>query len=71
MLPLTVRSPKLGRLMEQHGYFVIHAPRQTGKTTVVALAQELTTNRLQSPPFRIIPQTIYDSSPSRAQTIQL
>ncbi|MCK9928248.1 hypothetical protein MXD62_13885 [Frankia sp. Mgl5] len=29
--------------MAQHGYFVVHAPRQTGKTTTLrALARELT-----------------------------
>jgi hypothetical protein len=31
------------RLVEQQGYFVIHAPRQTGKTTaMLALGEELT-----------------------------
>jgi len=31
------------RLIEREGYFVIHAPRQTGKTTaMLTLAQELT-----------------------------
>lgn len=43
MLPATVRLPSLGRLIEQESYFVIHAPRQTGKTTaMLALARELT-----------------------------
>ncbi|NET39763.1 MAG: ATP-binding protein [Cyanothece sp. SIO1E1] len=43
MLPPTMRFPGLERLIEQRGYFVIHAPRQTGKTTaMLALAQELT-----------------------------
>jgi type II secretory pathway predicted ATPase ExeA len=33
----------LSRLIEQRNYFVIHAPRQTGKTTaMLALAQQLT-----------------------------
>ncbi|MGF1535168.1 MAG: ATP-binding protein [Elainellaceae cyanobacterium] len=37
------RLPELIRLVEQRGYFVIHAPRQTGKTTaMLALAQQLT-----------------------------
>lgn len=37
------RLPKVLDLIEQQGYFVIHAPRQTGKTTVMmALAQQLT-----------------------------
>ncbi|NET62289.1 MAG: AAA family ATPase, partial [Symploca sp. SIO2E6] len=38
-----VRLPELTQLIEQRGYFVIHAPRQTGKTTaMLALAQQLT-----------------------------
>ena len=42
-LPTTERLPQLNRLIEQRNYFVIHAPRQTGKTTaMLTLAQELT-----------------------------
>ena len=43
MLPPLERLPNLERLVAQQGYFVIHAPRQTGKTTaMLALAQQLT-----------------------------
>ncbi len=43
MLPPTVRLPGVQPLIDQQSYFVLHAPRQTGKTTVMlALAQELT-----------------------------
>lgn len=43
MLAPTSRLPDLGELIEQESYFVIHAPRQTGKTTaMLALAKELT-----------------------------
>ncbi|MDW8199586.1 MAG: AAA-like domain-containing protein, partial [Cyanobacteriota bacterium SKYGB_h_bin112] len=43
MLPPTGRLPQLERLIAQETYFVIHAPRQTGKTTaMLALAQQLT-----------------------------
>ena len=43
MLPPLARLPTLTRLIEQQGYFVIHAPRQVGKTTaMLALAQQLT-----------------------------
>ena len=43
MLPPLKRLPNLTRLIEQQGYFVIHAPRQVGKTTaMLALAQQLT-----------------------------
>lgn len=38
----TVRLPGLERLIAQRSYFVIHAPRQVGKTTaVLALAKQL------------------------------
>ena len=39
----TIRLPDLSLLIEQESYFVLHAPRQTGKTTaMLALAQQLT-----------------------------
>jgi type II secretory pathway predicted ATPase ExeA len=39
----TSRLPDLSMLIEQESYFVLHAPRQTGKTTaMLALAQQLT-----------------------------
>jgi type II secretory pathway predicted ATPase ExeA len=43
MLSPTTRLPNLVPLVEQQHYFVIHAPRQTGKTTaMLALAKQLT-----------------------------
>ncbi len=45
MLPATQRLEpfNIPRLLRQKGYFVVHAPRQTGKTTaMLALARELT-----------------------------
>src|SRR5690606_40888785 len=37
------RLPGVRRLIEQEQYFVLHAPRQVGKTTaLLSLAQELT-----------------------------
>ncbi len=43
MLPPAVRLPQAQRLIDQQGYFVIHAPRQTGKTTAMLnLGRELT-----------------------------
>lgn len=37
------RLPQLQRIIDQQGYFVLHAPRQTGKTTaMISLAQSLT-----------------------------
>ena len=43
MLSATDRLPEIKQLIAQENYFVIHAPRQTGKTTaMLALAQELT-----------------------------
>ncbi len=42
MLPALDRLPEIRRLVDQEMYFVIHAPRQTGKTTAVkALAREI------------------------------
>jgi hypothetical protein len=43
MLPPAERVPGALSVIEQQGYFVLHAPRQTGKTTsMLTLAQELT-----------------------------
>ena len=43
MLSATDRLPQLKYLIDQENYFVIHAPRQIGKTTaMISLAQELT-----------------------------
>lgn len=43
MLPPELRLPAVRQLAEQGFYFVVHAPRQSGKTTLVrALAQSLT-----------------------------
>jgi len=45
MLPASQRLPDLLRLIDQQSYFVLHAARQTGKTTaMLALAHELTTS---------------------------
>ena len=43
MLSSSERIPELKQLIDQRNYFVIHAPRQIGKTTaMLTLAQELT-----------------------------
>ncbi|MFT3766909.1 MAG: AAA family ATPase [Minicystis sp.] len=43
MIPAAERLPEARRLIAQSNYFVVHAPRQTGKTTTLrALARELT-----------------------------
>ena len=43
MIPAERRLPQAPGLVEQLGYFVVHAPRQTGKTTALrALAHNLT-----------------------------
>jgi hypothetical protein len=36
MLPALDRNRYIGKLIENEQYFVIHAPRQSGKTTLVA-----------------------------------
>ncbi|WP_435184704.1 ATP-binding protein [Cylindrospermopsis raciborskii G7] len=46
MLSPTGRLPQLKALIDGRNYFIIHAPRQVGKTTaMIALAQELTDSR--------------------------
>jgi hypothetical protein len=43
MIPAARRLPAAPRPVERGDYFVLHAPRQTGKTTVLrALAEQLT-----------------------------
>jgi hypothetical protein len=43
MIPAERRLPEAPGLVDQMGYFVVHAPRQTGKTTALrALAERLT-----------------------------
>jgi hypothetical protein len=43
MLPSMPRLPQLESLIDRAGYFVLHAPRQVGKTTaMLTIAQELT-----------------------------
>jgi hypothetical protein len=43
MIPADRRLPEAPGLVAQMGYFVVHAPRQTGKTTALrALAEQLT-----------------------------
>ena len=43
MIPPLPRLPEAIGLIEQNSYFVVHAPRQTGKTTtLIALAKSLT-----------------------------
>jgi hypothetical protein len=34
MLPVAARLPQVRPLIDQKSYFVVHAPRQVGKTTV-------------------------------------
>ncbi len=42
MLPPEVRLPEVRELVDQQAYFILHAPRQIGKTTaLMALAQAL------------------------------
>ncbi len=49
MLPTSTRLPELRRLIDQKLYFVIHAPHQVGKTTMMLqLAQALTLSGSQS-----------------------
>lgn len=43
MLPAMQRLPTVRRIIDVRGYFIVHAPRQVGKTTaLLSLARELT-----------------------------
>lgn len=43
MLPAAERLPEARQLLDESQYFVVYAPRQTGKTTtLMALAESLT-----------------------------
>lgn len=65
MLPATERLPEVERLVEQQQYFVLHAPRQTGKTTaMLEFGRQLTASgrytavivrRKSAPPLPTIP----------------
>jgi hypothetical protein len=45
MIPASARLPEVPDLVARDDYFVLHAPRQTGKTTALqALAAELTSS---------------------------
>jgi hypothetical protein len=59
MLSPLDRLPNLERLVAQRGYFVIHAPRQTGKTTaMLTLAQHCISNTPQKPGQVFSPEAV-------------
>lgn len=50
MLPALRRLPPVQRLIDQRGSFVVHAPRQVGKTTALrALARQLVEQLVPDP----------------------
>jgi hypothetical protein len=69
MLPPLQRLPELERLIEQRSYFVVHAPRQTGKSTaMLALAQQLTeSGRYASVMLSVEVGSPFNASPSVAE----
>jgi hypothetical protein len=69
MLPPTKRLPELERLIEQRSYFVVHAPRQTGKSTaMLALAQQLTeSGRYASVMLSVEVGSPFNASPRMAE----
>jgi hypothetical protein len=53
MVPPEQRLPEARTLVEQMGWFVVHAPRQTGKSTILrTLARALTSTAPQPPTSR-------------------
>jgi hypothetical protein len=73
MLPPTRRLHKIDRLIDQWNYFVIHAPRQTGKSTaMLALAQQLTeSGRYTSVMLSVEAGSPFYADPERAERIIL
>jgi type II secretory pathway predicted ATPase ExeA len=65
----TSRLPDLSMLIEQESYFVLHAPRQTGKTTaMLALAQQLTdTGRYAAVMVSVEVGSAFNNDPSAAE----
>ncbi len=69
MLPATSRLPDLETTIHQESYFVVHAPRQTGKTTaMLALAKQLTENgRYASVMVSVEVGSAFNNDPSAAE----
>jgi type II secretory pathway predicted ATPase ExeA len=69
MLPPLTRLPELERLIAQQSYFVIHAPRQTGKTTLLlALGQQLTASgRYTAVMLSVEVGAVFSSQPGKAE----
>ncbi|MBD2199952.1 MULTISPECIES: AAA-like domain-containing protein [Calothrix] len=69
MLSATTRLPDLEELIQQRSYFVVHAPRQTGKTTaMLALAQQLTaTGRYAAVMVSVEVGSAFNHDPSAAE----
>ncbi|WP_242034241.1 ATP-binding protein [Richelia sinica] len=68
-LSATSRLPDLSVMIEQESYFVLHAPRQTGKTTaMLALAQQLTaTGRYAAVMVSVEVGSAFNHDPSAAE----
>jgi type II secretory pathway predicted ATPase ExeA len=69
MLSPTTRLPDLEELIQQRSYFVVHAPRQTGKTTaMLAFAKQLTeTGRYTAVMVSVEVGSAFNHDPSAAE----
>jgi hypothetical protein len=69
MLSPTTRLPDLEGILQQRSYFVVHAPRQTGKTTaMLALAKQLTaTGRYAAVMVSVEVGSAFNHDPSAAE----
>ena len=67
-LPALARVPDVQRLIDARAWFILHAPRQSGKTTAMrALAHELTwTGRWAAVHASCEAASVYSSDPERA-----
>jgi len=67
-LPVLARIPEVRRLVEQKLYFVLHAPRQVGKTTTfLTLAQELTAEGRYTAVLLSAEQGAFSDDPGEAE----
>jgi hypothetical protein len=67
-LPVSVRIPEVRKLVDQRLYFVLHAPRQVGKTTtLLTLAKELTAEGRYAAVLLSMEQGAFSDDPGEAE----
>ncbi len=68
MLPALERLPGIMRIVEQRGYFVLHAARQSGKTTALkALVTEINSKGMMNALYFTVESVQRFTDPRRAR----